>query len=246
MKSLLLLVALAGTAYADAFPHEGPCDDIEACEKACKANKAGTCFYAAVLVLQTAEEGRELRAQKLFDRACGKGEIEACYQSARMVARVDTEDPNRAKTLAAFSKACGKSHARACFMYAQMIKIPEEGGAKQERLALTARKKGLSLMEQRCTKNKIASACDWAASFYSGTSWLKADPKKADALKQQACKIRTGAVCPPPGPPPGRPPERDFTKPDSPPKPPAMKPAAPPARVDSVPTTPVPAPTKMN
>ena len=76
--------------------------------------------------------------------------------------------------LAAFQKACGKNHARACFTYASVIRIPEEGSAKQEKLALTARKKGLQLMEQRCTKNKIAAACEWAANFYGGVSWAEA------------------------------------------------------------------------
>jgi len=210
MKSLLLLMALAGVAYADAFPHEGPCDDVAACEKACAKGKANTCYYGGVLVMQTAEEGRQDHAKKLFDKACTKGDAEGCYQSARIVAQTETGDPARPKTLAAFQKACTKSHARACFTYASMIQIPEEGGAKQEKLATDARKKGLSLMEQRCMKNKIASACDWASNLYGGVSWIKADPKKASALHERACQIRTGAACPPPPPPP--PPPGNFNK----------------------------------
>ena len=84
MRSLLLLLAIAGVAHADRFPATGPCDDIAACEKACKANKKGTCYWGGVLVLQTAAEDREARAGALFGRACKKGDGEACWQAARL------------------------------------------------------------------------------------------------------------------------------------------------------------------
>ena len=213
MKSLLLLLALVAVARADALPHEGPCGDVDACEAACKKNKPGTCFYGGVLVLQTVKEDRDPRAQKLFDRACTKGDGEACWQSARIVDRNDTaEGTTRAKTRTAYQKACTRNHARACFAYAQTFERAED--PKSKKLAVDAQKKGLSLLEQRCVKSKLAPACDWASNLYAGTSWQPQNPKKAEDLHQRSCKIRMGAACPPPPPPPAPAMTKQATRPD--------------------------------
>src|SRR6187200_1716626 len=91
MKSLLLIVALSGVAYADKFPASGPCDDVDACETACKANKKGTCYWGGVLILQSAvDEESKPRALALFDKACVKNDAEACWQSANIVWQIES------------------------------------------------------------------------------------------------------------------------------------------------------------
>jgi hypothetical protein len=78
MKSLVLLVGLMSVAYADRFPTEGPCEDADACEKACKANKKGSCYWGGVLLMQKAVgDDWQPRALALFDKACGKGDADA-------------------------------------------------------------------------------------------------------------------------------------------------------------------------
>ena len=219
MRGLLLIVALTGIAriaHADGFPTSGPCDDIESCEKACKAGKKDTCYWGGVLALQGTGEDRKVKGRDLFNRACTKGDADGCYQVARIDAQLPMDDDKtRAKVRGEFDKACTKGHARACFMVVQMLISglgESEPDAKTKKLATAAQGKGLKVLEQRCIKQKQANACDWAASLYAGTAFTKADPKKATDLKERGCQIRTKAPCPPPAPPPP-PPGRPMGKP---------------------------------
>src|SRR5262245_10932540 len=104
MKSLLLFVVLMGVAHADKFPATGPCDDVDACEKVCKAGKKGTCYWGGVLIIQAVmKDGDEARALALFDKACAKGEVDGCWQSANLVWQKESRELKTAgaKTLAA-------------------------------------------------------------------------------------------------------------------------------------------------
>ena len=190
MKSLLLLLAMLGTAYADTFPSSGPCDDVETCEKACAKNQKGTCYYAGVLVLQTVKEERWERAQKLFERACLKGDADACYQAAVAVDNIEYKELKKSgpKALAAYKRACGKNHARACFSYASVLNAA--GDDKSKALAATTEAKGNKLLAQRCLKNNVVKACTWA--FYT---FEDKDPKLADKLRAHGCKLDAN-TCP--------------------------------------------------
>jgi hypothetical protein len=202
MKSLLLILVLVGVAHADSFPPSGPCDDVDACEKACKANKKGTCYWGGVLVLQAAvDETREPRALALFDRACTKGDADACWQRANLIWQQDSRDKgDGSKPRAAFQKACNKNHARACIRLGEISAAATD--AKSQKLAMVSKAKGIKLLEQKCTKGKIVRACSWAAELYDSAEYGKPDPKKAAALRDKRCMIETGKVCPPPEPPP--------------------------------------------
>jgi hypothetical protein len=202
MKSLVLLVLLVGVAHADKFPATGPCDDVDACEKACKANKKGTCYWGGVLIVQTAKQDDEPRALAMFDKACGKGEADACWQSANLVWYKESRDKgDGSKARAAFQKACGKNHARACLRLAD-IAAAAEGDAKSQKLAATSRAKGVKLLERKCAA-KMARACSWVAELYeSGMDGIKLDHAKAQAFRDKRCAIDTGKKCPPPEPPP--------------------------------------------
>jgi TPR repeat protein len=188
MKSLLLLLAMLGTAYADKWPAEGPCDDAESCEKACAKNQRGTCYWGGALVMQTAEEGREARAQKLFERACTKGDAEGCYQVARIVERAEWEELKKSgpKTLAMYKRACGKNHARACFSYASALK--EGGDAKSKKLAAAADEKGGKILAQRCLKENMFAACSWG--YYAVEA---KNEKLANQLRAHQCKLNPDA-----------------------------------------------------
>jgi hypothetical protein len=244
MRGLLLIVALMGIAriaHADGFPTSGPCDDIESCEKACKAGKKDTCYYGGVLALQGTGEDRTVKGRDLFNRACTKGDADGCYQVARIDESLATEEKSKAKVRAEYDKACTKGHARACFRVVQVLVSglgESEPDAKTKKLAAAAQRKGLEVLEQRCIKQKVAMACDWAANLYGGTAFTKADPKKATDLKERGCQIRTKAPCPPPAPPPP-PPGRPMGKP-------AVKkgadPGPPPPGADSVTIKPQPKP----
>ncbi len=191
MKSLVLLLVMVGTAYADKFPAEGPCDDVEACEKACAKNKKGTCYFGGVLVLQTADEDRYTHAQKLFERACTKGDGEACYQVARIVDRIEWDELKKSgpKALAAYKRACSKNHARACFSYASVLNAA--GDAKSKKLAAATEDKAKKLLAQRCLKDDIIGACGWAYYAVEGK-----DPKLAEKLRAHECELNPGgAAC---------------------------------------------------
>ena len=238
MKSLLTLVVLVGvvgTAYADKFPASGPCDDVDACEKACKANKKGACYWGGVLIIQAGmQEGDDARALALFDKACAKADVDGCWQSANLVWQKESRELKTAgaKTFAAFQKACTKGHARACMRLAD-IQAANEGDAKMQKAAAASRAKGVKLLEARC-KAKMARACSWAAEMYeSGLDGVKLDHVKAQAFRDKRCVLDTGSKCPPPEPPPP-PPGPPHTKPMT------KKGADPgPTKVDSVPTKPV-------
>jgi TPR repeat protein len=211
MKSLLLLVGLAGVAYADKFPASGPCDDVDACEKACKASTKGACYWGGVLTLQGPfDEEQHKRGLAMFDKACAKNDADACWQSANLVWQFESKELKTAgpKTYAAFQKACNKNHARACMRLGDIAAAAED--AKSKKLAVTVKVKGAKLLEQRCTKAKLVRACTWAASLYESGEGVKQDAKKATALRDKRCMIETGSKCPPPEPPP--PPSRPMTK----------------------------------
>jgi hypothetical protein len=193
MKSLLIVVLLAGVAYADKFPASGPCDDLDACEQACAKNAKGTCYWGGVLALQRAvDDTAQARALAMFDKACSKGDGDACFQSANLV----WQKGDDAKTRAAFQKACTKNHARACIRLGDIAAAAAD--AKSQKLATTSRAKGMTLLEQRCTKAKMVSACSWVASLYETAEYGKFNPKKAAAMRDKRCVIETGKVCPPP------------------------------------------------
>jgi TPR repeat protein len=200
MKSLLLLVALVSVAHADKFPASGPCEDADACEKACKANQKGTCYWGGVLLMQKAVgDDWQGRALALFDKACTKGDAEACWQSANLTWHHDsrTLKASGPNTFAAFQKACNKNHARACMRLAD-IAAAAEGDAKKQKLAATSKAKGVKLLEAKCMKAKMARACTWAAGMYEAGDGVKQDAKKAAALRDKRCVIETGFACPPP------------------------------------------------
>src|SRR5262245_26850203 len=108
MRSLVYSVCLAGlvgVAHDDKFPSSGPCEDVDACEKACKANAKGSCYWGGVLLIQKGlDVGDEVRALALFDKACSKGEADACWQSANLVWHQDSRELHKSgpKTFAAF------------------------------------------------------------------------------------------------------------------------------------------------
>src|SRR4030095_12512700 len=84
MRYLLVLVVLARVAHADGWPNSGPCEDVEKCEAACKKGKAGSCSWGGVLALQSAvDDEMKARGLALFDKACAKGDTEACWFAAR-------------------------------------------------------------------------------------------------------------------------------------------------------------------
>ena len=204
MKSLLLVVALLGIAHADKFPPSGPCDDIDACEKACKANTKGSCYWGGVLVLQAPfDEANRPRALAMFDKACAKGDADGCWQSANIQWHIDSKELKTAgpKTHAAFQKACTKNHARACMRLADIV-ASDEGNAKSQKQAASLRAKGVKLLEGKCNA-KMARACSWVADMYeSGLDGVTLNPKKAQAFKDKRCVIETGKKCAPPPPPP--------------------------------------------
>ena len=208
MRSLFLLLAIAGVAHADRFPATGPCDDIAACEKACKANKRGTCYWGGVLVLQTAAEDREVRAGALFNRACKKGDGEACWQAARLFEAA--EDAGAA--LAAYKRSCAKKHARGCLAFARLGIAAGDETSKQ--LAEAAQKKGVKLLEQRCVKHKVANACSWVSELYASGTFVAQDEAKAAEYRERQCQLATGKPCPPP-PAPEPPHNKSMTKPDT-------------------------------
>ena len=157
-----------------------------------------------LLVQRAVDETTQPRALKLFDRACAKGEADACWQSAVIVWSQDSrEKGDGTKPRAAFQKACTKNHARACLTLGQIAGAATD--AKSQKLAATSNAKGVKLLEQKCTKSKMVRACYWVASMYEGDDRVKADPKKAAAFRDKACVIETGKACepPPPPPPPG-------------------------------------------
>lgn len=198
MKSLLVVALLCGVAYADKFPAEGPCEDVDACEAACAKNKRGTCYWGGVLALQSAvDETQQARAHVLFDKACARGDADACWQSANLVWHEESKTGAAgAKTRAAFQKACNKNHARACWRLGEIAAASTD--AKSQKLALASKAKGAKLLEAKCMKAKMARACSWVAEIYQAGDGVKQDPKKVTALRDQRCIIETGTKCPPP------------------------------------------------
>ena len=183
MKSLVFLLAMIGVAHADRFPDTGPCEDADACEKACKANKKGTCYWGGVLLVQKAvDDESQARAVVLFDKAC-KTDAEACWQSARIVLHQESKARgDGSKARAAFQRACNKNHARACWQ----LGVIAAADMKTQKLAATSKAKGVKLLEQRCTKQKMANACAWAADIYeAGDQGIPKDEKKAAALRSK-------------------------------------------------------------
>jgi uncharacterized protein len=213
MKILIFVLALVSVAHADSFPPSGPCNDVDACETACKANKKGTCYWGGVLALQAAvDDTKQARALVLFDKACAKGEADACWQSANLIWYADSSAKgDGSKPRAAFQKACNKNHARACIRLGEIAAAATD--AKSQKLATMSKMKGVKLLEQKCTKGKVVRACSWAAELYESGEYGKADPKKATALRDKRCVIETGKACPPPEP--ERPQmNKHMTKPD--------------------------------
>jgi len=189
MKTLVLLLAMFGTAYAEKWPASGPCADIEACEKACAKNAKGTCYWAAVLVLQSAEEGRWARAQKLFEKPCGRGDAEACFQAARAVENVEYEETKASgpKSLAAYKKGCDKNHARACESYGYLLDQSKDENVKKG--AASIQKKAAELFSKRCFKQNMVNACGRAAYAYEEGSGVAKSKPTADKLRAHACKL---------------------------------------------------------
>jgi len=197
MKSVIALVVCAGVAYADKFPASGPCDDVDACEMACKANKQGTCYWGGVLLLQAMfDEAAEVRALALFDRACANNDADACWQRARIVRTQEFRAKgDGSKARAAFQKACTKNHARACMRLGDIAGAASD--AKSKKLSATSYAKAIKLLDARCTA-KMAQACSWLADIYdNGYAGAKHDAKKADAYDNKKCLIQTGNKCPP-------------------------------------------------
>ena len=78
----------------------------------------------------------------LFDKACAKGDGDACFQGAKLVWEIESRELKAAgpKTFAAFQKACNKNHARACMMLGDIARATPE--AKYMKLATPAKVKG--------------------------------------------------------------------------------------------------------
>lgn len=214
MKSLLVLVLMVGVTHADKFPNSGPCEDADACEQACAKNQKGTCYWGGVLLLQSAvDETQQARALVLFDKACAKGDADACWQSANLIWHQESKDASGAgvKTRAAFQKACNKNHARACMRLGDIAGAASD--AKSLKLAAVSKARGVKLLEQKCTKAKMVRACSWAAEIYEGGDGVKQSAAKAKLLRDKRCQIETGKACPPPAPPPPPPRRDEYTKP---------------------------------
>jgi len=199
MKSLLVLVALASSAYADTFPKTGPCDDVDACEKLCK-RKAVACTYGGVLALQSAvAEDSKARAQTLFVKGCTKGDGEACWFATQR----ESDATAQRKLL---EKGCAKQHVRSCFRLATVVSRTP-GDDQAEKAAAVIYKRVAKLLEPRCTKKKEYFACDALTNLYASGQGVAKDEKKAGQYQQRACRIKTGQPCAPspPPPPPGPP-----------------------------------------
>jgi TPR repeat protein len=195
---MVVLVALAGVAYADGYPREpGPCDDVTACEAACKAGKVAMCAWGGVLAMRdkdTLVYDRVARGRAMLDKACAKGDAESCWY----VARIADPGPRagaaeRAKAAANYERACNKQHVRACLELAAILSLP--GDDKAKRAATAASKKGSAILERRCAK-KEAAACTWLASLYEEGAALPQDAAKATEYRERACQITSGAACP--------------------------------------------------
>jgi TPR repeat protein len=188
MKYLLLVLVMTGAAYADSFPTSGPCDDIEACEKACTAKQAGACYYGGALVSQRpfGDTGRA-QAQSFFDRGCAQRDREACLMSARLVESGEYLAIKKAgpQTLAAYKRVCAMKNARACFSYAQFL--AEQSDAKSKKLAVRVNKQAMQLLEQRCTQ--MAGACFQAAARYSYGMGVAEDETKSQDMMRRGCKL---------------------------------------------------------
>lgn len=65
MKSLLLLLVIVGAAHAHRFAAKGPCRDIAACEKACKANKVANLYTSGTVVAR-----EDVKADGFRERYC--------------------------------------------------------------------------------------------------------------------------------------------------------------------------------
>jgi TPR repeat protein len=201
MKSLLSLVfvtAVVRIASADGYPHgPGPCENVTACEKACKSGKTAMCAYGGVLALQDPlSYDRQVRGRAMLDKACAKGDAESCWFVARIA------DPGegapateRIKAVGDYERACNKQHARACFGLAAVLGLGED--EKSKKAAAAATKKAITLLDGRCTKND-APACDWMARLYAYGPAVPPDETKANEYRERSCQIRTGAACPPP------------------------------------------------
>jgi hypothetical protein len=219
----LFMCLVVRVAAADPFPGDKPCDDIDACEKACKASKKNTCVYGGLLAQRSGDTATRERAATFFDTGCKKNDADACFRAGELLPVGDAATKETIKKAAAyFDKACGRQHVRACFTRGQLAV-----DANDKKLALAQFKKAFAILDTRCTK-KDAAACNWLGNEYqSGRIGLDPDPKKASAYHDKACMITTKLPCPPPPPPPP-PPGRPMTKQAPPPAAPADHPQTPP------------------
>jgi hypothetical protein len=181
MKTLWVLVALAGVAGADGFPNAGPCDDVDGCEQACKKGKTPSCTYGGVIAMQSAvDEPMKARGLALFDKACTKGDAEACWFAARRVG-------DDAKSRKYYEKACTKQHVRSCIALAR---LPVDAADEKARKAASLlNKKVIGLLEPRCEAKNDAFACQKLVELYE---------QKVAETRERVCQVRTGQPCPQP------------------------------------------------
>jgi hypothetical protein len=202
------VMALVAVAHADGFPASGPCDDIDACEKACKGQSRGHLLLgrrARPAGCRREPQGAGTRAVRSRVLARPGGRVLA---SGSVLDR-DDDAALKAKARGAYQRACNMKHARACFAFARILSLA--GDDKSKKLAEATQKKAIAILEGGCTKEKLAGACSWVAELY-GSGALQ-DLAKAETFREQACQLSTGKPCPPkPEPSPSRPHTKPYRK----------------------------------
>ena len=195
MKVVLVLLAISGAAFADGKPQgPGPCNDLAACEKACKAGKTKSCEWGGLLALESGiSQDQRDHAFSLFDAGCKKNDGGSCWRAGLVV------DPgegaaiaDRSKARGYYDRACKNKSARACMMLGKLVGGP--GDDKALKAAAAAYKQAVAIFEQAC-KKQDAQACALAANLYSAGMGVTQDAKKADELRQRACVIKSGQPC---------------------------------------------------
>ena len=138
----------------------------------------------------SAEDRR--RAAAAYEKSCAKGDGEACLRAGLLAG----DDAKHARPF--FDRACAKQVVNGCFALAKLDGAV--GDEKAKRASTAALERAVAILGARCAK-KDAAACDRAASTYA-TLFDPPDPKRAEAMRDRACHVRTGAACAPPPPPP--------------------------------------------
>lgn len=190
--TLLILIAMAGTALADGAPYgKAPCDDVEACEAAC-AHDAAACTWGGHLLLRSGLGNHTERAAALFARACAKGSAEGCWRAGRLADPTNRRGTaDRGKARAYYERACARRLVRGCLSLAQLEGAP--GDAPARRASDAAIRRAIAIDAAACAR-KDAAACDEAARL-SAIQLTRPDPRRAAIYRDRACRIRRGVPC---------------------------------------------------